>query len=127
MSADHQNQADIASSKARQWIDREKVDVIMDLTNSAVGLAVQQLASAKGIITINTGSAAAELTNEACTRYGIHYGYDTHALPTGTARAIVENGGKSWFFMTADYAFGHSLEANTRSVVEKLGGRVAGA
>ena len=127
LSADHQNKADIASATAREWIDREKVDVIMDLTNSAVGLAVQQLASNKGIITINTGAATSELTNEACTPYGIHYGYDTHALPVGTATAIVKNGGKKWFFITADYAFGHSLEKNTRAVVEELGGSVAGS
>ena len=127
LSADHQNKADIASSTAREWIDRDKVDVIMDLTNSAVGLAVQQLASDKGIITINTGSATSELTGEACTPYGIHYGYDTHALPVGTATAIVKNGGKKWFFITADYAFGHSLEKNTRAVVEELGGSVAGS
>ena len=127
LSADHQNKADIASATAREWIDREKVDVIMDLTNSAVGLAVQQLASNKGIITINTGAATSQLTNEECTPYGIHYGYDTHALPVGTATAIVKNGGKKWFFITADYAFGHSLEKNTRAVVEELGGSVAGS
>lgn len=125
--ADHQNKADIASSTARQWIDRGKVDAIMDLTNSAVGLAVQQLASNKGIITVNTGSASSQLTGEACTRYGIHYGYDTHALPVGTATAIVKNGGKKWFFITADYAFGHALEQNTSDVVNKLGGEVVGS
>lgn len=127
VSADHQNKADIASAKAREWIDRDKVDVIMDLTNSAVGLAVQQLASQKKIITINTGAASSQLTNQACTKYGIHYGYDTHALPVGTATAIVKNGGKSWFFITADYAFGHSLEKNTRAVVKKLGGKTVGS
>jgi len=127
ISADHQNKADIASAKSREWIDREKVDVIMDLTNSAVGLAVQQLASDKGVITINTGSATSQLTGEACTPYGIHYGYDTHALPAGTATAIVKNGGKKWFFITADYAFGHALQANTSDVVKELGGSVVGS
>ncbi|MES1924464.1 ABC transporter substrate-binding protein [Salinisphaera sp. T31B1] len=127
ISADHQNKADIASAKSREWIDRENVDLIMDLTNSAVGLAVQQLASAKGIITINTGSATSELTGKACTPYGIHYGYDTHALPVGTATAIVKNGGKKWFFITADYAFGQALEANTSDVVKELGGSVVGS
>lgn len=127
LSADHQNKADIASATAREWIDREKVDVIMDLTNSAVGLAVQQLASNKGIITINTGSATSVLTNDACTKYGIHYGYDTHALPVGTATAIVKNGGKKWFFITADYAFGQALESNTSDVVKELGGTVVGS
>ncbi|GAB3674047.1 ABC transporter substrate-binding protein [Salinisphaera aquimarina] len=127
ISADHQNKADIASAKSREWIDREHVDVIMDLTNSAVGLAVQQLASNKGVITINTGAATSGLTNEACTPYGIHYGYDTHALPVGTATAIVKNGGKKWFFITADYAFGQALESNTSDVVKKLGGSVVGS
>jgi branched-chain amino acid transport system substrate-binding protein len=126
VSADHQNKADIASSTARQWIDREKVDVIMDITNSAVALAVQQLASNKGIISIDTGSATSQLTNEACTKYGIDYGYNTQALPVGTATAIVKNGGKKWFFITADYAFGHSLEKNTSGVVKELGGSVVG-
>lgn len=127
LSADHQNKADVASSTARKWIDRDKVDVIMDLTNSAVGLAVQQLASDKGIITINTGSASSDLTGEACSKYGIHYGYDTHALPVGTATAIVKNGGKKWFFITADYAFGQALERNTSEVVKELGGSVVGS
>lgn len=127
VSADHQNKADIASAKAREWIDHDNVDVIMDLTNSAVGLAVQQLASQKKIITINTGAASSQLTGESCTKYGIHYGYDTHALPVGTASAIVKNGGKSWFFITADYAFGHSLEKNTSAVVKQLGGKTVGA
>ena len=127
ISADHQNKADIASAKSREWIDREGVDVIMDLTNSAVGLAVQQLASDKGVITINTGGATSDLTNDACTRYGIHYGYDTHALAVGTGTAIVKNGGKKWFFITADYAFGRSLQDNTAAVVKKLGGSVVGS
>lgn len=127
LSADHQNKPDVASSTARKWIDRDKVDVIMDLTNSAVGLAVQQLASDKGIITINTGSASSDLTGEACSKYGIHYGYDTHALPVGTATAIVKNGGKKWFFITADYAFGQALESNTGDVVKELGGSVVGS
>lgn len=124
--ADHQNKADIASSIARKWIDEKGVDMITDGTNSATGLAVQHLASDKGIITINTGAGTSELTGDACTKYGIHYGYDTHALPVGTATAIVKNGGKKWFFITADYAFGHALEANTSDVVEKLGGTVVG-
>lgn len=126
VSADHQNKADIASSTAREWIDQEGVDVILDTTNSAVALAVQQLASNKGIITMDTGSATSQLTNEACTKYGIDYGYNTQALPVGTATAIVKNGGKKWFFITADYAFGHSLEKNTAAVVKELGGSVVG-
>ncbi|HET8791360.1 MAG TPA: ABC transporter substrate-binding protein [Modicisalibacter sp.] len=127
ISADHQNKPDVASATAREWIDQEHVDLITDLTNSAVGLAVQSLASDKGVITINTGSATTQLTNEACTKYGIHYGYDTYALPVGTATAIVKNGGDKWFFITADYAFGHSLQENTTKVVESLGGEVVGS
>lgn len=127
ISADHQNKADLGSSIARKWIDKDKVDVIMDLTNSAVGLAVQKLASDKGIITINTGSGSSQLTGKSCSQYGIHYGYDTHALPVGTASAIVKNGGKSWFFITTDYAFGHALQANTTTVVDNLGGKVVGS
>ena len=127
ISADHQNKADVASATARQWIDEDKVDMITDLTNSAVALAVQQLASEKKTITISTGAATTALTGEACTKYGIHYGYDTHALPVGTATAIVKEGGDSWYFITADYAFGHALQDNTSEVVEKLGGTVVGS
>jgi branched-chain amino acid transport system substrate-binding protein len=127
ISADHQNKADVASATARQWIDEDHVDMITDLTNSAVALAVQQLASDKGVITIATGAASSALTGKNCSKYGIHYGYDTHALPVGTATAIVKNGGESWYFITADYAFGHALEDNTSEVVESLGGEVLGS
>ncbi|MCQ2005921.1 ABC transporter substrate-binding protein [Rhizobium sp. NRK18] len=127
ISADHQNKADIASATARQWIDENHVDMITDLTNSAVALAVQQVASEKGVITMATGAASADLTGKACTKYGIHYGYDTHALPVGTATAVVKNGGDSWYFITADYAFGHALQDNTSAVVKQLGGSVVGS
>jgi branched-chain amino acid transport system substrate-binding protein len=127
ISADHQNKADIASATARQWIDENHVDMITDLTNSAVALAVQQVASEKGVITMATGAASADLTGKACTKYGIHYGYDTHALPVGTATAVVKNGGDSWYFITADYAFGHALQDNTSAVVKQLGGTVVGS
>jgi branched-chain amino acid transport system substrate-binding protein len=127
ISADHQNKADIASATARQWIDENHVDMITDLTNSAVALAVQQVASEKGVITMATGAASADLTGKACTKYGIHYGYDTHALPVGTATAVVKNGGDSWYFITADYAFGHALQDNTSAVVKELGGTVVGS
>jgi branched-chain amino acid transport system substrate-binding protein len=127
VSADHQNKADIASAKAREWIDREGVDVITEMLNSAVGIAVQKLASSKGVVTINTGAGSTALTNEECTPLGIHYVYDTYSLPVGTATAIVKNGGKKWYFITADYAFGHSLEKNTGDVVKSLGGQVVGA
>ena len=126
ISGDHQNKADIASATARKWIDEDHVDMITDLTNSAVALAVQQVASEKHTITIATGAATSDLTGKACTKYGIHYGYNTHALPVGTATAIVKNGGDSWYFITADYAFGHALEDNTAAVVKKLGGKVLG-
>lgn len=127
VSADHQNKADIASARAREWIDKDGVDVIVEMLNSSVGIAVQKLASAKGVITINTGAASTALTNEECTPLGIHYVYDTHSLPVGTATAVVKNGGKKWFFITADYAFGHSLEKNTGDVVKSLGGDVVGS
>ncbi|MDN5926057.1 MAG: ABC transporter substrate-binding protein [Hyphomicrobiales bacterium] len=127
ISADHQNKPDIASATAREWIDEGHVDMITGLDNSAVGLAVQGVASGKNTITLNTGAGTSELTGDKCTKYGIHYVYDTYSLPVGTATAIVKNGGKSWFFITADYAFGHSLQKNTAEVVEKLGGTVAGS
>jgi branched-chain amino acid transport system substrate-binding protein len=126
VSADHQNKPDIGASTAREWIDAEGVDMITALDNSAVALAVQNLASDKKTITMNTGAGTTELTESQCTKYGIHYVYDTHALPVGTATAIVQNGGESWFFITADYAFGHSLQENTAEVVKNLGGEVLG-
>lgn len=127
VSADHQDKADIASSIARKWIDSEGVDMITDLVTSSTGIAVQELASDKHTITINTGAGTTALTNKYCTDYGIHYVYDTYALPTGTATAVVKNGGKSWFFITADYEFGHSLQENTARVVKALGGTVVGS
>lgn len=127
ISADHQNKADLASSIARKWIDQDHVDMITDMTNSATALAVQGLASSKHIITMATGPGTEALTNKACTKYGIHYGYDTYALAVGTGAAIVKDGGKSWYFITADYAFGHSLQKNTSNVVKKLGGTVVGS
>ena len=127
ISADHQNRADLASAIARKWIDEDHVDMIADLTNSAVGLAVQKLASEKHVITMNSGAGTAALTGKACTPYGIHYGYDTDALAKGTASAVLAEGGKSWYFITANYAFGHALQASTSAVVEKNGGKVLGA
>jgi branched-chain amino acid transport system substrate-binding protein len=127
ISADHQNKPDVGSAIARQWIDEDHVDMIADLTNSAVAIAVQKLASEKHVITMTTGGAAAELTGKDCTPYGIHYGYDTNALANGTATAVVQNGGKTWYFITADYAFGHALQNSTAAVVTRLGGKVIGA
>ena len=126
VSADHQNKADVGSAVAREWIDKDHVDMITDILNSAVGIAVQKLASEKHTITMNTGAGSSALTNKDCTKYGIHYLYDTYALPVGTATAMVNGGGKSWYFITADYAFGHSLQDNTAKVVKSLGGEVKG-
>ncbi|OWJ80334.1 MULTISPECIES: ABC transporter substrate-binding protein [Haematobacter] len=127
VTADHQNKPDIASNIARQWYDTEQVDTIMELTTSSVGLAVQALSLEKKKITINTGAATAELTGKQCTPYGFHWAYDTHMLAVGTGGALVDGGGDSWFFLTADYAFGYSLEEQTTHVVEEKGGKVVGA
>ncbi len=127
VSADHQNKADIASTIARQWYDTEQGDSIMELTTSSVALAVQALSQEKKKIDLVTGAATADLTGKACLPYGFHWAYDTHALAVGTGGALVEQGGDSWFFLTADYAFGYSLEENTSAVVKEKGGTVVGA
>ncbi len=126
ITADHQNKPDVASNIARQWYDTEQVDSIMELTTSSVGLAVQALSKDKKKITINTGAATTELTGKQCTPYGFHWAYDTHALAVGTGGAMVEQGGDSWFFLTADYAFGYSLEEQTGNFVKSKGGKVLG-
>ena len=126
VTADHQNKADIASNIARQWYDTEQVDTIMELTTSSVGLSVQALSMEKKKITINTGAATAELTGKQCTPYGFHWAYDTHMLAVGTGGALVDGGGDSWFFLTADSASGCSLEEQTTHVVEEKGGKVVG-
>jgi branched-chain amino acid transport system substrate-binding protein len=125
--ADHQNKADIASNIARQWYDTEQVDSIMELTTSSVALAVQALSKEANKITITTGAATTELTGAQCSPYGFHWAYDTHALAVGTGGALVEQGGDSWYFLTADYAFGYSLEENTGNFVKANGGDVVGA
>jgi branched-chain amino acid transport system substrate-binding protein len=125
--ADHQNKADIASNIARQWYDTEQVDSIMELTTSSVALAVQALSKDANKITITTGAATTELTGAQCSPYGFHWAYDTHALAVGTGGALVEQGGDSWYFLTADYAFGYSLEENTGNFVKANGGEVVGA
>ena len=127
ISADHQNKPDIASNIARQWYDQENVDAIMELTTSSVALAVQQLSKDKKKITIVSGAASSDLTGKACTPYGFHWAYDTRALAVGTGGSLVETGGDSWFFLTADYAFGHALEADTAMYVTSKGGKVLGA
>jgi branched-chain amino acid transport system substrate-binding protein len=125
--ADHQNKADIASSKVREWIDQSGADVIIGGTNSATALASAKVAAEKKRPYISIGAATSRLTNEDCTPYTVHYAYDTVALANGTGSAVVKSGGKSWFFLTADYAFGHSLEKDTSDVVKAAGGTVVGA
>ena len=127
VSADHQNKPDVASSIARGWYDNDHVDMITELTTSSVALAVQQLSKDKKKITITDGAATSELTGKACTPYGFHWAFDTRALAVGTGGSLVENGGDTWFFLTADYAFGHALEADTAKYVTSKGGKVVGA
>ncbi len=125
--ADHQNKADISSSKVREWIDQAGADVIIGGTNSAAQLAAATVATEKKRPIIVVGAASSRLTNENCSPYIVHYAYDTIALANGTGGAVVKSGGKSWFFLTADYAFGHSLEKDTGDVVKAAGGTVVGA
>ncbi|CAB3758860.1 ABC transporter permease [Burkholderia sp. MSh2] len=124
--ADHQNKADIAASKAREWMDRGGLDLLVGGTNSATALSMNQVAAEKKKVYINIGAGADTLTNEQCTPYTVHYAYDTMALAKGTGSAVVKQGGKTWFFLTADYAFGKALEKNTSDVVKANGGQVLG-
>jgi branched-chain amino acid transport system substrate-binding protein len=126
VSADHQNKADVASSKARTWFDVEKVDGIFDLTNSATALAVQELGKAKNKVVVVSGAGSTALTGKSCSHTGIHWMYDTYALATGTGSAVLKEGGDSWYFLTADYAFGQSLEADTTAIIKAKGGKVLG-
>ncbi len=126
VSADYQNKVDIASARAREWYDTDKVDMIIESTDSASAIALQNLGRDKKKVTIFAGSATSALTNKDCSPYGIHYVYDTYALATGTGRAIMEEGGREWYFITADYAFGHSLERDTVNVINQMGGKVVG-
>jgi branched-chain amino acid transport system substrate-binding protein len=128
VNADHQNKPDIAKSVTQQWFDRDKVDMTVENLNSAVALTVQALGKEKNKITIVTGAASSRITNEDCAPdTGIHYLMDTIALSNVVGKAIVKDGGNSWFFLTADYAFGHSLEKDTGEVVKAAGGKVMGA
>ena len=127
VSADHQNKPDIASNIARQWYDADGVDMIAELTNSAVALAVHAISKEKKKIDIVTGGASSRLSGDACQPYGFHWAYDTHALSVGTGGALVKQGGDSWFFLTADYAFGYALEKDASSLVVANGGKVLGA
>ena len=127
MVADHQNKPDIASGLARKWFDVEKVDMIANLINSSIALGVSQLAKDKNRIAIINGSGSSRITNDACTPNSIHYAYDTYALARGTGSALLHANRKTWYFLTADYAFGHALEADTSAVVKGLGGEVVGS
>ena len=126
ISADHQNKPDIAVNTARQWIDVDKVDIFMDVLNSGVALAVNNLVKEKNAIMINTGAASSDLTNAQCSPNTIHWVYDTYMLANSTGQALVKAGGDTWYFLTADYAFGHALERDTSAVVLKSGGKVIG-
>lgn len=127
VSADHQNRPDVASTVARQWYDEENVDVIADVPTSSAALAVNELTAERNKIFLVSGAASSDLTGSACTPNTVHWTYDTWALANGTGRAMVETGGDTWFFLTADYAFGHALERDTSAVVEETGGEVLGA
>jgi len=127
LDADHQNKPDLASNIARKWYDNDHVDAIMELTTSSVALAVQALSKEKQKINIVTGAATTDLTGKQCSPYGFHWAYDTHSQAVGTGGELVEHGGKSWFFITVDYAFGHSLQAQTSKFVTAKGGTVVGS
>ncbi len=126
VSADHQNKADLAANKAREWFDTGKVDVIADLPNSSAALAVMEVAKQKNKITLVSTGASTKITNSNCSPNNVHWTYDTYALAVGTGKAVVANGGDTWYFITADYAFGHSLEGDTAAIVEASGGKVLG-
>jgi len=126
VSADHQNKPDIATNIARQWIDVDKVDVLMDVLNSGVALAVNNVVKEKNAVMINSGAASSDLTNSQCTPNTVHWTYDTYMLAHSTGQALVKAGGNTWFFITADYAFGAALERDTTAVVQAAGGKVIG-
>ncbi len=127
VSADHQNKGDIAANKAREWFEKDKVDVASELVTTSVGLAVQKLAKEKNKIALISGAASTAITNENCNDVTVHWTYDTYAVANGTAKAVTQGGGKKWFFLTADYAFGHALEKDAGDVVKANGGEVLGA
>ncbi len=127
VSADHQNKADIGAAIARQWYDVDGVDMITELTTSSVALAVQAIAKEKKKIDMVVGAATARLTGDSCSPYGFHWAFDTRALAVGTGGQLVKEGGGTWYFLTADYAFGHQLEKDTADIVKLSGGKVLGA
>src|SRR6187401_468160 len=126
ISADHQNKPDVGVNIGKQWIDVEKVDVFVDLASSGVGLAIANLAKEKNVVNLNSGSASSDLTGAQCSPNTVHWVYDTWMLANGTGKALAKSGGDSWFFLTADYAFGHALERDTAAVVVANGGKVVG-
>ena len=124
--ADHQNKADIAAAKVREWIDTQQASMILGGSNSSAALAVNAITKEKKVLYMVNGAGSTVLTNEQCAPYTIHYAYDTMALARGAGSGIVQDGGKSWFFLTADYAFGHALEKDTAATVKAAGGEVKG-
>jgi branched-chain amino acid transport system substrate-binding protein len=124
--ADHQNKPDVGSNIVRTWIDVDKVDVIVDVPTSSIALAVSEIVKDKNKVFLVSGAAASDLTGAKCTPNTIHWTYDTWALGNGTGKTLVKTGGDTWFFLTADYAFGHALERDTAAVVEANGGKVLG-
>ena len=126
VSGDHMNKADLGANIAREWIDRDNVDVIIDVPNSSVALAVRNIVQQKNKAILVSGASSSDLTGKACSPNLVHWSYDTYALSSGTARAVVAEGGKTWFTLTADYAFGHAMEQEVKTVVQKLGGTVVG-
>jgi branched-chain amino acid transport system substrate-binding protein len=124
--ADHQNKADVAAARAREWFDQQKIDMLIGGTNSGVNLALAGIAAERKKPFFAIGAAASDLTGSQCTPYTVHWAYDTVALARGTGSAVVKAGGKTWYFLTADYAFGHALERDTANVVKAAGGQVVG-
>ena len=127
VSADHQNKPDVGSNIARKWYDTDGVDMIVDVPTSSVGLAINQVTKEKGKAYINTGSATSDLTGKDCSPNTVHWLYDTWMLAHGTGSAVVKSGGDTWYFLTADYAFGHALERDTSEVVKASGGKILGS
>ena len=125
--ADHQNKGDIAASKAREWFERDNVDMVSDLVTTTAALAVMKIAKEKNRVALVSGAGSTRITNEDCNDVTVHWSYDTYALAHGTAKAVVRQGGKSWFFLTADYTFGYSLEKDASDVVLAYGGTVVGS
>jgi branched-chain amino acid transport system substrate-binding protein len=126
VSGDHMNKADLGANLAREWIERNNVEAIVDVPNSSVALAVRNIVQQANKVILVSGASSSDLTGKACSPNLVHWSYDTYALSNGTARAVVASGGKSWYTLTADYAFGHAMEAEVKSVVQKSGGTVVG-